>query len=93
MIPGPMSIEIHDKEKIHCRMLGHELTFAYCRQTASTQPCRKIFDCWFERFDIEKFMRENFSEQQIKEILKPPKSKTANIIELIQKAAKCNHSP
>jgi hypothetical protein len=75
-----------DNEKIYCRMLGHDVTFSYCRNTTSSQPCRKIFDCWFERFDIDKFMRENYSEQQIKEILEPPMPKMVFLAELIKKS-------
>jgi hypothetical protein len=69
-------------------MLGHEIKFAYCRQGASAQPCRKIFDCWFETFDIKQFMREQFTDEQIKAILAPPKPKTTSLIELIQQAQK-----
>jgi len=83
-----MAIDQHDNEKIYCRMLGHHLTFAYCRQGASAQPCRKIFDCWFEMLDVEQFMREHFTEEQLKSLLAPPKPKTTSLIELIQQAQK-----
>ena len=69
-------------------MLGHHLTFAYCRQTASGQPCRKIFDCWFEKLDIGQFIKENFTEEQIKTLLAPPKDKMVSLVELIQQAQK-----
>lgn len=81
-----MDIEKHDNEKLYCRMLGHHLTFEYCRKTAEGIPCRKIFDCWYNTFDIEKFMKANFSEDQIKAVLAPPKPKMTSLIELIQKA-------
>ena len=67
-------------------MLGHHVTFAYCRAGLSSQPCRKIFDCWFQTFDINKFMKEHFTDEEIKAILAPPKDKMTSIIELIQKA-------
>ncbi|MBN1815953.1 MAG: hypothetical protein JW828_01245 [Sedimentisphaerales bacterium] len=85
-----MSVDQHDARTIYCRMLGHEVPFSYCRQGASSQPCRKIFDCWFQTFDIETFMKEHFSEQQIQTILTPPKPKMASLIELIQKAQNQN---
>jgi len=81
-----MSIDQHDNKKIYCRMMGHHLNFAYCRKTASAQPCRKIFDCWFETFDIEQFMQKHFTDEQIKTILAPPKAKVTSLIELIQQA-------
>ena len=81
-----MSIEEHDNEVIHCRMLGHEVPFSYCRKGASSQPCRKIFDCWFQTFEIEPFMREHYTQEQIKNILSPPKPKITTLFELIQQA-------
>jgi hypothetical protein len=86
-----MSVDQHDAKTIYCRMLGHEVPFAYCRQGASSLPCRKIFDCWFQTFDIESFMKDHFSEQEIQAILAPPKPKMTSLIELIQKAQ--NHNP
>ena len=64
--------------------MGHRLNFSYCRKPASAQPCRKIFDCWFKTFDIEQFMKEHFTDEQIKAILAPPKAKVSSLIELIQ---------
>ena len=83
-----MIIDGHDDKKKYCRMLGHEIAFSYCRQTASAQPCRKIFDCWFDTFDIERFMKEHFSAEELKAILAPPKDKMASLVELIQQAQK-----
>ena len=70
-----MIIEAHDDKKKYCRTLGHQIAFSYCRQTASAQPCRKIFDCWFETFDIDRFMKEYFTDDQLKTLLTPPKPK------------------
>ena len=82
-----MAIDKHDEKKKYCRMLGHHLTFEYCRKGADAkQPCRKIFDCWFEEFDIEAFAKDHFTDEQIKAILNPPKPKMASLIELIQQA-------
>lgn len=81
-----MDITQHDDKRMHCRMLGHEITFAYCRQTAGAQPCRKVLDCWFETFDVEAFARQHFTAEQISAIVSPPKPKMASIIELIEQA-------
>ena len=81
-----MSIEEHDNRTIYCRMLGHEIPFSYCRQGAGSFPCRKIFDCWFQIFDIQAFMKEYFTDEQISEIVSPPKPKITTLIDLIQKA-------
>jgi hypothetical protein len=81
-----MSIEEHDKKMSHCPMLGHEVPFSYCRKGAVGQPCRKIFDCWFQSFDIEQFIREHYTEDQIHAFLSPPKPKMATLLELIRNA-------
>ena len=83
-----MSINEHDQRLIRCRMLGHDLNFGYCREGAGRMPCRKIFDCWFEQFDVESFMREHYTKEQIEKILTLPKPKMASLIELIQQANK-----
>jgi len=69
-------------------MLGHHLTFAYCRKTATELPCRKIFDCWFEKLDIEQLIKGNFTKEQIKVLIAPPKTKMVSLVELIQQAQK-----
>jgi len=81
-------IEQHDKRQIRCRMLGHELTFAYCRQGSGTLPCRKIFDCWYEIFPVEDFVREHFTTKQIEPIVLEPKPKMTSLVELIEQARK-----
>ncbi len=83
-----MSIDGHDDKKKYCRMLGHEIGFSYCRQGASGQACRKIFDCWFESFDIERFMKEHFSAEELKAVLAGPKPKMTSLVELLQQAQK-----
>jgi len=81
-----MSIDEHDKRRIRCRMLGHEVGFCYCRQVSGDQLCRKILDCWFEIFDVRQFLEDNYSPEQIEHLLEPPKPKVTSILELIREA-------
>ena len=83
-----MTIDEHDKRCIRCRMLGHEVDFSYCRQAGGELPCRKILDCWFERFDVEEFIRRHYTPKQIDDILQAPKPKLTSLIDLIQQAQK-----
>ncbi len=83
-----MDIEEQDHRKIRCRMLGHELTFGYCRRPGRDLPCSKILDCWYETFGVEEFVREHYSEEQIQQILAPQKPKMTSLLELIQQAQK-----
>lgn len=81
-----MPIEEHDQREGYCRMLGHHVPFSFCRAQADGRPCRKILDCWFEKFDIRSFLSEHFTEEQIDAFLTPPKPKMATLLELIEKA-------
>ena len=83
-----MCIEKNDKRIIRCRMLGHEVPFEYCRQGSGELPCRNIFNCWFELFPVEEFLRQHYSDEQIEEMLRPGQPKMASLIELIQQAQK-----
>ena len=67
-------------------MLGHELQFSYCRSPASDLPCRKIFDCWFRIFDVEGFIHQHFSQDDIEKMLAPRSNKALTLVELIEKA-------
>ena len=82
------SIESKDKLERRCPMLGHPLSFKYCRKTAKGIPCKKIIQCWWEDFDINEFLNENFSKEELLEILKPSKTKVSSLLDLIEQAKK-----
>ena len=67
-------------------MLGHDLTFAYCRQTGTGLFCRKIFDCWYGKIEVVRFVKEFFSDDEIAAVLRPPAPKIHSLIGLIDKA-------
>jgi len=73
-------------------MLGHDVPFSYCREPGRDLPCRKVFDCWWETFDVEGFVREHFSEAEIGRILAPPADKMATLAELIERARQANRA-
>ena len=79
------SSEFDDKE-CYCRILGHYLYFSYCRSSQDGFPCYKILDCWFEKFDVRKFIQENFSDAEIRQFLKAPEPKMQTLMTLIQQA-------
>ncbi len=79
-------INQYDSEHGYCRKLGHHLKFQYCRTERNGKPCTKIYDCWFEKFDIETFMQEHFNEADIKDLNNNPPPKTNTILELIRQA-------
>jgi len=67
-------------------MLGHDVNFAYCRQTGTGIFCRRAVDCWSGRFDIEGYLKQAFTEEQIQAAMKPPDTKMNTLLDLIAKA-------
>ncbi|MBF0468436.1 MAG: hypothetical protein HQK61_06070 [Desulfamplus sp.] len=75
-----------DSESGYCRMLGHEVSFSYCRIARNDIPCFRIIDCWFERLPVADYMKENYTEEEQKSILAKPASKINTLYDLIQQA-------
>ncbi len=67
-------------------MLGHLVPFHYCRDHTGELPCRKILDCWHERFAVHEYLRGIYSEEEIARIVSPPRPKLLQIIEIARKA-------
>ncbi len=79
-------IDEHDRRERRCPRLGHPVPFSYCRKPGRDLPCRRIFDCWWETFDVEGFVRAHWTEEEIARILAPPKDKVSTLVELIEQA-------
>lgn len=46
----------------HCPRLGGTVTLGYCLAPAQEAPCDRILDCWWEVFDIQRFLEQNVPE-------------------------------
>ncbi len=52
-------------------------------------PCSKIFDCWWEFFDVKGYLKEILSTDVYEKLIKsPPQPKVLSIIEMIEEAKK-----
>ena len=83
-----MSIKDHDKKIVQCRILGHGVPFSFCRKGVSGQPCRKIFDCWYQSFNIAEFIKRHYAEDEIKELIALSNEKRDSNTELLEKTTK-----
>jgi len=81
-------INSHDQKETYCRMLGHTLSFNYCRTVNEELPCRKVLDCWFEIFPIQEFILKNYLKEEQKKIFAPPKPKLASLISILNNIQK-----
>jgi len=81
-------IEQHDDETIRCPRLGGEVNFKYCRIMNDRLPCRWIAGCWQMHTDINRFLAEHYTTEELERIFDPPKPKIQTLVELIEKAKK-----
>ncbi len=84
-------MESHDHRIRRCPSLGHEVPFSYCRAPASDTPCRNLFNCWWQVFDVESWAFANFAKDQLRNMFEPRQGKVASIIELIEQARGRKH--
>lgn len=55
----------HDDLDIRCPLLGSSVDFGYCSTCDDNRsPCFKIFDCWWERFDVVAYFKDMLSEEE-----------------------------
>lgn len=73
-----------------CPRLGGLIEFNYCLNSQeSTLPCFKIFDCWWEYFDITTYLTQVLPEKTLQQLMHiKPKPKVQSIVELIDQAQK-----
>jgi len=70
---------------IYCNQLGMLIEFDYCTSMNEGLPCRNIIGCWKERTDVISFLRESFSDEDLRRVFSgPPKSRIERIIESIK---------
>lgn len=81
-------IEEHDDKRMRCPRVGGEVTFRFCRFENNMLPCRFIVGCWQGQMDIEAFLDEQFSEEELDRIFAPPKPKMETLVDLMEKADK-----
>jgi len=69
-------------------MLGHQVSFKYCRLYNMEIPCRKILDCWHETIPVGEFLHEFYSDEELKAIFNPPPDRYSMLMDLIEKSKK-----
>ena len=71
-----------------CPRLGGPISFGYCRTTGEDRlPCWKIFDCWWESFDVVEYLKKSLPEETFHRLVNTkPKPKVLSLVELIEQA-------
>lgn len=69
----------------YCNQLGMLVEFSYCRSMNEGLPCRNMIGCWKARTDILSFLREHFSEEELRKVFGGlPKSRIERIIDTLE---------
>jgi hypothetical protein len=71
-----------------CPRLGGPVLFAYCKTSGDNYSvCWKIFDCWWECFDVVGHLKKSLPEDTFKKLVNAkPKPKIVSLVELIEQA-------
>jgi len=80
-----LAVDEFDERGIYCRMLGHDLTFNYCRRTGDGSFCRRIIDCWHDKIEIGRYLKTFFTADEIAAVLHPSEPKLQTLLNLIDK--------
>ncbi len=81
------NIKSKDHLQQYCRSLGHRVPFNYCRSLNEELPCRSIIDCWKEMFEVEDWIQNSYSKEEIEFFLQPAKPKILQIYDSMLKAS------
>ena len=82
--------ESKDHFELRCPRLGGPVSFRYCRTNGDgVSACWKIFDCWWEVFDVAGYLNKHLPEDKFNILVNTePKPKVVSLIELIEQAQK-----
>ena len=77
-----------DTEKLegYCPKLGHHIPFSYCLKPGQEQFCSSIRNCWFQRMNIDEYLRDHYSMEEIEAALAGGSSRMASILDGIKKS-------
>lgn len=81
-------MEQNDDKTIRCPRMGGQVNFRFCRFENNLLPCRWIAGCWQMQMDINKFLADHYSKEELDRICIPPKPKIESLMDLIEKAKK-----
>lgn len=74
-----------------CPRLGGEVAFGYCKVCGeAASPCFKVFDCWWECFDVVSHMQACLSPEAFNSLSnhRTPPDKMTSLVDLIRQAQK-----
>lgn len=61
----PTLTEHDQKDHWRCPLLGDAVKFSYCRRMNQGLPCHKLKSCWGDRIDVDRYLVENFTPEEV----------------------------
>jgi hypothetical protein len=82
-----MTIEMHDEVTIwRCPSLGGPVPFSYCRKMNNRLPCQSLAGCWGSRIDVPAFLKENYTQEELRQAFgSPKKGRVDTILETLDR--------
>ncbi|MBN1227591.1 MAG: hypothetical protein JXA79_11420 [Deltaproteobacteria bacterium] len=81
------SKECYDHLIIRCPSLGGEVPFSYCRKQGKGDPCPRLPRCWMKLVDIETYIKDSFTPEEITAFfLQPPSGRMDKFISHLTEA-------
>jgi len=80
-----------DNLERRCPRLESKITFRYCLISGEDDnPCWKIFDCWWEQFDVASYLKAHLPAEVFEKLVETaavqPKNKLTSIVEIAEQA-------
>lgn len=82
----PTLIEKYDSNMIRCPRIGGYVNFKLCRSENNMLPCRFVVGCWQMQLDINAYLSEYFSKEEMDKAFVPPKPKIESLVATMEKA-------
>ncbi|RJP19906.1 MAG: hypothetical protein C4527_26270 [Candidatus Omnitrophota bacterium] len=85
--PDRPTLTLHDeREKWRCPQLGGPVHFEYCRRMNRNLPCHQLYKCWSEEFDVDDYVKQNFTEEEIVNVFHtPPLGRVGTIFDVLRR--------
>jgi hypothetical protein len=73
-----------------CPRLGGPVAFFYCTSCeADSRPCGKIIDCWWETFDVLRYLKDTLTPEELDCLTRTkPTSKVNQLVDMIVQSKK-----
>lgn len=70
-----------------CPRLGGAVGVGYCLRCEREQPCFRVVDCWWETFDIVRYLEDHLSADQLDRVMNArPQVKLGALVEAAEQA-------